>query len=59
MLIKMEKKCTSCGKNLTNDPSSTIFNCPGCGKQEINRCSHCRELAAKYKCPECGFEGPN
>jgi len=55
----MEKKCTSCGKNLTNDPSSTIFNCPGCGKQEINRCSHCRELAAKYKCPECGFEGPN
>ncbi len=59
MLGKMEKKCISCGKSLVNDPSSTTFMCPGCGKQEISRCSHCRELAAKYQCPECGFEGPN
>jgi len=55
----MKEKCTSCGKRMTNDPSSTSFKCPGCNNQVINRCSHCRKISAKYVCPECGFEGPN
>ena len=55
----MENKCTSCGKKLVNDTSCVIFPCPGCGKQKISRCSHCRELSAIYRCPECWFEGPN
>jgi len=33
--------------------------CPKCGKYQIIRCKHCREIVAKYKCPECGFVGPN
>lgn len=53
------KKCTTCKTTLTNNKGSTIFKCPSCGKQEIIRCSKCRETVAKYKCPECGFEGPN
>jgi len=32
--------------------------CPKCGKQEIVRCTHCKSISAKYKCHECGFEGP-
>jgi len=55
----MESKCISCGKRLVNDAMSVTFPCPGCGKQTINRCSHCKKLSAKYNCPECGFEGPN
>ena len=38
---------------------STSFLCPNCSKVTIHRCFHCRELAARYKCPDCGFEGPN
>ena len=37
----------------------TRFNCPDCGKYEIVRCAHCREIAAKYTCHQCQFEGPN
>ena len=57
----MEKKvkCISCNAELTNDVGSTIFKCPNCGKKEIVRCSKCRKLSVKYKCPECEFEGPN
>lgn len=54
-----KKKCVSCKKDITNDSGSAVFMCPGCGKVEIARCKHCREIVAKYKCPECGFEGPN
>jgi len=52
-------KCNSCGKEIINDKGSVQFNCPNCGKGIIIRCRHCREIAAKYKCPICGFEGPN
>ena len=52
-------KCNSCKKELLNDKGSTVFKCPNCEHSEIIRCKHCRELAAKYKCPKCGFEGPN
>ncbi len=52
-------QCISCKKALTNDPGAVEFPCPNCGKAVIARCSHCREIAAKYKCPDCGFVGPN
>jgi predicted RNA-binding Zn-ribbon protein involved in translation (DUF1610 family) len=51
--------CTSCNKRVTNDPGTVVFKCPNCGEAVIVRCSHCREVVAKYKCPKCGFEGPN
>ncbi len=57
----MEKKaiCNSCKISITNESGAAVFNCPKCGKSEIIRCKHCRAIAAKYKCHECGFEGPN
>jgi len=54
-----EIKCISCKKPLTNDIGSVKFLCPNCGKFEIIRCKNCREIVSKYKCPNCGFEGPN
>ncbi len=57
--MKQNKKCASCKKEITNDQGAVNFMCPNCGKYEIIRCTHCRTLSAKYKCPECGFEGPN
>lgn len=50
--------CTSCKERVTNK-SVVRFMCPKCGNYEIIRCPHCRSIVAKYKCPECGFEGPN
>jgi hypothetical protein len=56
-----EKKlvCISCRKDITNTSGSVVFKCPSCGKYDVVRCAHCRKIAAKYKCPECNFEGPN
>ncbi len=54
-----EKKCVSCKSKITNDTGSTTFKCPSCGNRDIIRCKNCRKIAAKYRCPECGFEGPN
>jgi predicted RNA-binding Zn-ribbon protein involved in translation (DUF1610 family) len=54
-----KKNCISCKKDITNDVGTTTFLCPKCGKYEITRCKHCREIAAKYICPGCGFSGPN
>ena len=51
--------CSSCKKSVTNDRGNVKFNCPSCGKHEMIRCVHCREIAAKYSCPGCDFEGPN
>lgn len=53
------QKCSSCKKTIANAPGSAKFLCPKCGKQEITRCKNCREIVAKYKCPSCGFVGPN
>jgi len=50
--------CISCKKRITG-VSVARFPCPNCGKTEIIRCRHCREIVAKYKCHNCGFEGPN
>jgi Zn-ribbon RNA-binding protein len=52
----MVKKCVSCGKEAIFGYSE--FGCPSCGKQKIIRCGDCKELAAKYTCPKCGFSGP-
>ncbi len=54
----MEKKCSSCKKVIANIQGSVNFKCPKCGKTDVVRCKHCREIVAKYKCHECGFEGP-
>lgn len=51
--------CISCKRRITNERSATRFMCPKCGKYEIVRCGHCRDIVAKYTCPECGFTGPN
>ncbi|MBI2576482.1 RNA-binding protein [Candidatus Woesearchaeota archaeon] len=51
--------CTSCKQRTTNAAGSTKFLCPACSKVEIVRCKHCRDIAAKYVCQECNFEGPN
>jgi predicted RNA-binding Zn-ribbon protein involved in translation (DUF1610 family) len=54
-----EVACNSCKKNVTNLKGTVLFKCPKCTKVEIVRCSHCRQVAIKYQCPECGFIGPN
>ncbi|MBI4450923.1 RNA-binding protein [Candidatus Woesearchaeota archaeon] len=51
--------CGSCKTPVANMGGVARFPCPKCAKTEIIRCSHCRAIAAKYKCHECGFEGPN
>jgi len=57
--MENKKTCISCKRDITNDAGTTMFACPKCGKYEIVRCGHCRGIAAKYTCPECGFSGPN
>lgn len=52
-------KCISCNTSVVNDVGSVKFLCPNCGQYTIIRCSNCRKTVAKYKCPVCGFEGPN
>jgi predicted RNA-binding Zn-ribbon protein involved in translation (DUF1610 family) len=55
----VKEKCISCNTSVVNDPGSVRFPCPNCGKHTIIRCSNCRKIVTKYKCPLCGFEGPN
>jgi len=56
----MEKLVDSASrKRITNTLGTARFKCPSCGKQEIVRTRHMRQVAAKYSCAECGFEGPN
>jgi predicted RNA-binding Zn-ribbon protein involved in translation (DUF1610 family) len=60
--MKLEAKdmvCSSCKRRITNIEGSVIFTCPKCNKAEIVRCKNCREIVARYKCSNCGFEGPN
>jgi hypothetical protein len=58
IIIKGDK-CISCNTNIVNDIAAVKFPCPNCGKYIIIRCSNCRKIVSKYKCPGCGFEGPN
>jgi len=39
-----ELHCSSCKKKITNDVGAVIFKCPKCGKTDIIRCRHCREI---------------
>ncbi|MEM3153968.1 MAG: zinc finger domain-containing protein [Candidatus Woesearchaeota archaeon] len=55
----MEKQCISCKKPMLGLTGVAKFKCPKCMKYEIIRCAHCRQIAAKYICPGCKFEGPN
>ncbi|MEM1681840.1 MAG: zinc finger domain-containing protein [Sulfolobales archaeon] len=50
--------CSSCGRIVEPYTRAVRFNCPNCGKTVIWRCEKCRKLAASYRCPSCGFEGP-
>jgi len=34
------------------------FYCPNCHEVLIWRCQKCRKFTRKYKCSNCGFEGP-
>jgi len=52
-------KCISSNVSVVNDNGAVKFPCPSCGKYTIVRCSNCRKIVTKYKCPVCGFEGPN
>ena len=58
-MTQNQKSCISCHKRITNLSGTVQFKCPNCDKYEIIRCEHCRKVASKYKCAECGFEGPN
>lgn len=53
------KKCSSTGVSIANEGGSVSFKCPNCGGPIIVRSEYARKIASKYKCPECGFEGPN
>jgi len=34
------------------------FYCPNCHEVLIWRCEKCRKFSRRYKCVNCGFEGP-
>ncbi|MAG39316.1 RNA-binding protein [Candidatus Woesearchaeota archaeon] len=55
----MINECISCKVNIANEKGAAKFLCPNCSKYEIIRCKSCREIVAKYSCPECKFTGPN
>jgi len=57
--MENELKCSSCKKRSANSTGTTVFKCPSCSEADIVRCKHCREIAAKYICPNCKFTGPN
>ena len=54
-----QDKCGSCNTSIVNDIGAVKFPCPKCGKYTVIRCLKCRKIVSKYKCPNCGFEGPN
>ncbi|MBI2652946.1 RNA-binding protein [Candidatus Woesearchaeota archaeon] len=58
-MTEKQAVCSSCKKRISNTIGSTRFMCPRCAKVEVVRCNHCRQIAAKYKCNSCDFEGPN
>ena len=49
--------CVSCKQPIIPGEKGVSFPCPNCG-YILWRDHHCRELANRYKCPSCGFEGP-
>ena len=53
-----EKKCLSCGVNISTIKGSVSFKCPKCSEAEVNRCLKCRTSGKEYTCLSCGFVGP-
>ena len=51
-------KCSSCGRGVESEKFWVEFACPGCTKTKVIRCEKCKGTENKYKCGECGFEGP-
>jgi Zn-ribbon RNA-binding protein len=50
--------CTSCNRPVKPAERAAKFNCPDCNVQLIWRCEKCRKFSRRYKCQNCGFEGP-
>ncbi|MDA4128224.1 MAG: zinc finger domain-containing protein [Thaumarchaeota archaeon] len=50
--------CTSCNRPILPGDRATKFMCPNCHEVLIWRDSKCRKFSRKYKCSNCGFEGP-
>ncbi len=57
--MKAELKDTATNASLSNQKGSVLFKCPSCGKTDVKRSFRSRVIATKYKCIDCGFEGPN
>ncbi len=50
--------CTSCNRPVMPGERAVKFYCPNCHEVLIWRCQKCRKFTRKYKCSNCGFEGP-
>ncbi|MCS7097206.1 MAG: zinc finger domain-containing protein [Candidatus Methanomethylicia archaeon] len=49
--------CVSCKYPILPFEKGVMFPCPNCG-YILWRDKRCRKLASKYRCFNCGFEGP-
>ena len=38
--------------------AASKFHCPSCSQVFVWRCEKCRKFSRRYKCVNCGFEGP-
>ena len=56
MTSKGKALCVSCKEEISS--LGVIFKCPKCGKQDIPRCTKCRQLSSVYVCTHCNFTGP-
>jgi hypothetical protein len=50
--------CSSCNRPVKPAERATKFYCPNCHETLIWRCEKCRKFSRRYKCVNCGFEGP-
>src|SRR5439155_18837476 len=50
--------CTSCNRPILPRSKSSRFYCPNCHQVLIWRDELCRQFSRRYKCANCGFEGP-
>jgi Zn-ribbon RNA-binding protein len=50
--------CNSCNRPIKPAERAVHFNCPNCHETVIWRSEKCRKFSRRYKCLNCGFEGP-
>jgi predicted RNA-binding Zn-ribbon protein involved in translation (DUF1610 family) len=50
--------CASCSRPVKPGERAVKFLCPNCHQVLIWRCEKCRKFSRRYKCSDCGFEGP-